>query len=131
MCYLKIAEKANLLKESVSDNLEQLQTSIDTDAKTGYKTANTSFFGYKTHIAMTEERIITAAIITSGEKTDGKNLALWQKRIKKQESKQKMQSMIKRIKQGKYRDSVGLQLQSNLSLKQYHYTRESSKGKRI
>lgn len=31
--------------------------------------------GYKTHIAMTEERIITAAIITSGEKTDGKELA--------------------------------------------------------
>ena len=27
-----------------------------------------SFFGYKTHIAMTEERIITAATITSGEK---------------------------------------------------------------
>lgn len=32
-------------------------------------------FGYKTHIAMTEERIITAATITSGEKTAGKELA--------------------------------------------------------
>lgn len=74
MCYPKIAEKVNLLKESVSDNLEQLQTSIDTDAKTGHKTADRSFFGYKTHIAMTEERIITAAVITSGEKTDGKEL---------------------------------------------------------
>ena len=28
----------------------------------------------KTHIAMTEERIITVATITSGEKTDGKEL---------------------------------------------------------
>jgi len=30
--------------------------------------------GYKTHLAITEERIITAAIITSGEKHDGKQL---------------------------------------------------------
>ena len=50
------------------------------DAKIGHKTADTSFFGYKTHIAMTEERIITAATVTSGEKTDGKELpALIQK----------------------------------------------------
>lgn len=48
--------------------------SIDTDAKVGHKTADTSFFGYKTHIAMTEERIITAAVVTSGEKADGKEL---------------------------------------------------------
>ena len=74
MYYPKIAEKVNVLKESVADNLEHLQTSIDTDAKTGHKTADTSFFGYKTHIAMTEERIITAAVVTSGEKTDGKEL---------------------------------------------------------
>lgn len=74
MSYPKIAEKANMLNESVSDNLEHLQTSMDSDAKTGHKTADTSFFGYKTHIAMTEERIITAAVITSGEKTDGKEL---------------------------------------------------------
>ena len=39
-----------------------------------YKSADTSFFGYKTHIAMTPERIITAATITSGEKPDGKEL---------------------------------------------------------
>ena len=64
----------NLLEESVSDNLEHLETSKDEDAKTGHKTADTSFFGYKTHIAMTEERIITAAAITSGEKADGKEL---------------------------------------------------------
>lgn len=38
------------------------------------ETADSSFFGYKTHIAMSEERIITAATITTGEKTDGKQL---------------------------------------------------------
>ena len=47
--------------------MEHLETSKDEDAKTGHKTADTSFWGYKTHIAMTEERIITAATITSGE----------------------------------------------------------------
>lgn len=52
--------------------MEHLETSKDGDAKIGHKTADTSFFGYKTHIAMTEERIITAATVTSGEKTDGK-----------------------------------------------------------
>lgn len=72
--YPNISEKANLLKEMVEDNLEHLKTSKDTDARIGHKTSDTSFFGYKTHIAMTEERIITAAVISSGEKTDGKEL---------------------------------------------------------
>lgn len=72
--YPKVQEKLNLLEESVSDDMEHLETSKDEDAKIGHKTADTSFFGYKTHIAMTEERIITAATITSGEKTDGKEL---------------------------------------------------------
>jgi hypothetical protein len=47
----------------------------------GHKTADSSFFGYKTHIAMNEERIITAAVITTGEKGDGKQLQL-QKAVK-------------------------------------------------
>ena len=70
-----MAEKLNLLQETIVDDLEHLKTSLDEDAKTGHKTADTSFFGYKTHIAMTEERIITAATITSGEKPDGKELS--------------------------------------------------------
>ena len=44
--YPKVSEKANTLKESVQDDLEHLQTSIDADAKTGHKTADSSFFGY-------------------------------------------------------------------------------------
>ena len=74
--YPKVAEKLNLLEETIADDLEHLKTSIDEEAKTGHKTADTSFFGYKTHLAMTEERIITAATITSGEKPDGKELTL-------------------------------------------------------
>jgi len=72
--YPKVKEKLNLLKEILIDDIEHLQISKDEDAKIGHKTSDTSFFGYKTHIAMTEERIITAAIITSGEKSEGKQL---------------------------------------------------------
>ena len=70
----RIIEKMNLLKETMEDTKEEMYKSTDEDAKTGYKSADTSFFGYKTHIAMTPERIITAATITSGEKPDGKEL---------------------------------------------------------
>lgn len=72
--YPKVREKLNLLEETVLDGIECLEASRDGDARTGHKTADTSFFGYKTHIAMSEERIITAATVTSGEKPDGKEL---------------------------------------------------------
>ena len=52
----------NLLEEIVTDDLEKLQSTIDKDEKVGYKT----------HIAMTPERIITAAVVTLGELHDGK-----------------------------------------------------------
>ena len=72
--YPKVKEKLNFLKETLDDDVEHLQISEDEDAKIGHKTADSSFFGFKTHISMTEERIITAAVITTGEKTDGKQL---------------------------------------------------------
>ena len=69
-----IKEKMNLLEETMSDTEYEIEYSKDKDAKVGHKTADTSFFRYKTHIAMTPERIITAATITTGEKHDGKEL---------------------------------------------------------
>lgn len=69
-----VKEKLNLLKETVDDTLENYILSKDRDAKIGHKSSDSSFFGYKTHLAMTEERIITAAIVTSGEKADGPEL---------------------------------------------------------
>ena len=69
-----IKETMNLLKEIVDDTEYELEYSKDQDAKIGHKTADTEFFGYKTHIMMSEERIITAANITTGEKHDGKQL---------------------------------------------------------
>lgn len=70
----KILEPLNLLKETVADDVEQLRLTADPDARVGHKSADSAFFGYKTHLAMTEERIITAAVITTGEKNDGKQL---------------------------------------------------------
>lgn len=69
-----INEKINMLEETMNDTEYEIEYSKDKDAKIGHKTADTSFFGYKTHIAMTPERIITAATITTGEKHDGKEL---------------------------------------------------------
>ena len=61
----KIKECLNMLKEVLSDIEDHYVTSKSKDA---------SFFGYKTHIAMSDERIITAATVTSGEKGDGSQL---------------------------------------------------------
>lgn len=69
-----IRKKVNLLEEILEDMDLSQAASDDSDAKTGHKTADSSFFGYKSHLAMTEEGIITGAVITSGEKSDGKYL---------------------------------------------------------
>lgn len=69
-----VKEKLNLLKETVEDTREHYTLSKDPDARTGHKSADSSFFGYKTHLGMSEERIITAAVVTSGEKGDGPEL---------------------------------------------------------
>ncbi|SHF68739.1 transposase, partial [Ornithinibacillus halophilus] len=69
-----IKERINVLKEVIEDYHEQQLYSEDPDACTGHKSVDYSFHGYKTHIAMSDERIITAALITSGEKGDGQYL---------------------------------------------------------
>lgn len=69
-----VKEKLNVLKEVVEDYMGHFSFSSDPDARVGHKTADSSFFGFKTHIAMSDERIITAAIVTTGEKSDGKYL---------------------------------------------------------
>lgn len=69
--YQGVQEKCRLLEETMEDTIAYIQSANDEDAKTGHKSADSSFFGYKTHIAMSEERIITAALVTSGDKGDG------------------------------------------------------------
>lgn len=70
----KIKERLNMLKEVLSDIEDHYVTSKDEDARVGHKSEDEAFFGYKTHIAMSHERIITAATVTSGEKGDGPQL---------------------------------------------------------
>lgn len=66
-----VPEALHSLQEKQEDIQEASRYSVDKDAKVGHKSATTAFFGYKTHLAMTPERIITAAVVTSGEKGDG------------------------------------------------------------
>ncbi|MCJ7689484.1 MAG: transposase, partial [Clostridiaceae bacterium] len=71
-----VKTKLNYLTEAFNDDLKNLKLSKDEDAKVGHKTEDSSFFGYKSHLAMSEERLITAAVITTGEKSDGKELII-------------------------------------------------------
>lgn len=48
-----------------------MESSVKEEARIGHKSADSSFYGYKEHFAMTDERIITACVVTSGEKSDG------------------------------------------------------------
>ena len=54
------------------ERIREIQSIADEDAKRGHKSEENSFFGYKTHVAMTEERIITGLEVTTGEASDGK-----------------------------------------------------------
>lgn len=82
MHYPKVKEKMNLLKETIEEDLNQLHSFGNDEATIGHKSADSAFLGYKTHIGMTNERIITAAIITTGEKPDGLYLqSLYEKSV--------------------------------------------------
>lgn len=69
-----LKESINYLAEAIDDVRSHNPISHDKDARIGHKSAETSFLGYKTHIAMTPERIITTTTVTTGEKSDGKQL---------------------------------------------------------
>lgn len=69
-----ISEELNYLRETIDDVRYEAPSSKDRDARTGHKTQHSSFFGYKEHLAMTPEGIITSAVVTSGEKSDGRVL---------------------------------------------------------
>lgn len=71
-----VKEKFNLTKEMITDYEDHMNiaTSNDPDAKTGHKSADTSFHGYKNHMAITEDGLVTGLVVTSGDKADGKYL---------------------------------------------------------
>ncbi len=57
-----------------SDRIRQIRSKDDEDARFGHKTPTSTFFGYKTHIAMSEDRIITGIEVTDGSRPDGTQL---------------------------------------------------------
>lgn len=67
----------NRIKELLdSDRIRQIRSKDDEDARFGHKTPTSTFFGYKTHIAMSEDRIITGIEVTDGSKPDGAQLPI-------------------------------------------------------
>lgn len=80
----KIIKKLEKVEKMLKDNkFEEIQSAVDEDAKQGYKSETNEFFGYKNHVAMTRERIVTALEITSGEAPDRKYLPELVKKSKK------------------------------------------------
>ncbi len=67
-------ESINMLQEHYDDIAHRLLVTKDADARVGHKREDSSFVGYKEHIGMTPEGIITAVVVTSGEKGDGPEL---------------------------------------------------------
>ena len=65
----------NRIKELLdSDRIRQIRSKDDEDARFGHKTPTSTFFGYKTHIAMSDDRIITGIDVTDGSRPDGEQL---------------------------------------------------------
>ena len=71
----KVQKRYEKVKEMLKDEkIRTIQSVQDIDAKQGYKSEDNDFFGYKSHVAMTKERIVTGLEITIGEAPDGKFL---------------------------------------------------------
>jgi len=65
-----------------TDRIREIRSKNDEDARFGHKTASSTFFGFKNHLAMTEERIITGIEVTHGGESDCNQLpALLEKSI--------------------------------------------------
>ena len=65
----------NRIKELLdSDRIRQIRSKDDEDARFGHKTPTSTFFGDKTHIAMSDDRIITGIDVTDVSRPDGEQL---------------------------------------------------------
>jgi IS5 family transposase len=56
------------------DKIKSIQSPNDEDASVGHKSIDNSFFGYKNHLAITDERLISGITVTSGRAADSKEL---------------------------------------------------------
>ena len=65
-------EKVTALLED--DKIKEIQSSEDMEATIGHKPKEDSFFGYKNHLAINDERLITGIEVTTGRAADTKIL---------------------------------------------------------
>lgn len=71
----KLQETAKKMRELLkNEQIRDIRSKDDKDARFGHKTATSTFYGYKNHIAMTEERLITGINVTHGGAPDGQEL---------------------------------------------------------
>ena len=71
----KIQEIAKQMKKLLeNEQIRNIRSKEDNDARFGHKTATSTFYGYKNHIAMTEERLIAGISVTDGGAPDGQEL---------------------------------------------------------
>lgn len=67
----RLIELYERIKELLdTDRVREIRSKNDEDARFGHKTPNSTFFGFKSHLAMTEERIITGIEVTHGGEPD-------------------------------------------------------------
>ena len=63
------------MKELLEDEkIRDICSKDDKDARFGHKTPTSTFYGYKNHLAMTEERLIAGISVTHGGAPDGQEL---------------------------------------------------------
>jgi IS5 family transposase len=69
---LKAQKQLKKIRETLElPNLLELQSGTESDAKIGHKSQNDAFFGFKNHLAITEnEQLITGLVVTSGNDSD-------------------------------------------------------------
>ena len=71
----KIQRISKKMKELLEiEQIRDIRSKDDKDARFGHKTAVSTFYGYKNHIAMTQERMIAGISVTHGGAPDGQEL---------------------------------------------------------
>ena len=57
-----------------TEKIREIRSKDDEDARFGHKTPTSTFYGYKNHLAMTEDGLIAGISVTPGGDPDGKEL---------------------------------------------------------
>lgn len=70
-----------------NEQLRAIRSKDDKDVWFGHKTATSTFYGYKNHFTMTEDRLIAGISVTDGRAPDGQELPKLIEKFQKNEIK--------------------------------------------